>query len=622
MNRRSVLRVCSLGLIVALIACRPQPQTGDGAAQAPSPATQADSRRGEVTVSGDDRIAAELTWRPPSIDLAADDAPRARTDAALALREERLYEDAQSAIPLYLALLRLDADDRVAAAGLERSMQQLLQAGEAALQAAGEDEAALRRARSIAAVARTVAPAKASTLAYLAQVDVAERVWELNMAAEADIAAGRYGAQGGAGALRKLREALRLQPGQARALQNLAAVESGLIRQAEAAADQNDFTDAERWLALAARVRPGVGAVGDAHTRLEATRRMRIAALHDEGMAVLFRYNGVAQARKSLQAAEAIARPNDPVVAQLRQRIDLAAHYGLFRPAQVFTDAMRDGGRGPRIRVVPHGAFRMGAEAGERGAQPYEQPAREVPFARGFGMSLHEVTVGEFRRYVEATATRTRAMRRGYSMAWDERRGNFVRRSGVDWRSDYAGIVVTADNVPVLHVSARDAEGYAAWLSEQTGRPYRLPSEAEFEYALRAGTRTLYPWGSAAPDTRVANLTGQLDRSPTGRNWNNAFAGYGDGYWGPAPVGSFPANAYGLHDLTGNVSEWVADCWHDSYRRAPKDGAAWVNPGCRMRVIRGGSWSSSPAQARAAWRAPVDVDTTNAHIGFRVVRDL
>ena len=100
------------------------------------------------------------------------------------------------------------------------------------------------------------------------------------------------------------------------------------------------------------------------------------------------------------------------------------------------------------------------------------------------------------------------------------------------------------------------------------------------------------------------------------------FAGYADGYWGPAPAGRFPGNAFGLHDLSGNVSEWVADCWHEGYRRAPADGQPWVNPGCRQRVIRGGAWLAAPAQVRAAWRLSTDGDTTNARVGFRLVREL
>lgn len=236
-------------------------------------------------------------------------------------------------------------------------------------------------------------------------------------------------------------------------------------------------------------------------------------------------------------------------------------------------------------------------------------------------MSRHEITVGEFRRFMDATDHRARAERRGFSGTYDERTGNFVRRGYVDWRRDHAGRPA-ADDMPVLHVSAKDAQAYAEWLTEQTGRTYRLPSEAEFEYALRAGQRGLYPWSTPTPPARVGNLTGALDVAPTGKRWQNAFAGYGDGFWGPAPVGRYRPNPYGLHDLAGNVAEWVDDCWHASYRRAPAHGRAWINEGCRARVVRGGSWASAPHQTRSSWRQQMDADTTNARIGFRVVREI
>jgi formylglycine-generating enzyme required for sulfatase activity len=191
----------------------------------------------------------------------------------------------------------------------------------------------------------------------------------------------------------------------------------------------------------------------------------------------------------------------------------------------------------------------------------------------------------------------------------------------VDWSDDYLGRPA-GDELPVVHVSAKDASAYAQWLADETGRRYRLPSEAEFEYALRAGSRTAYPWGNGAPPSGAGNFTGGADRSPTGRGWSDAFAGYLDGAWGPTPVGRYRPGRFGLHDLGGNVSEWVADCWHANYRRAPRDQRAWVNPGCRQRVVRGGSWASAPAQTRSAWRSGLDADTTNARIGFRVVRDL
>jgi formylglycine-generating enzyme required for sulfatase activity len=117
-------------------------------------------------------------------------------------------------------------------------------------------------------------------------------------------------------------------------------------------------------------------------------------------------------------------------------------------------------------------------------------------------------------------------------------------------------------------------------------------------------------------------MTGARDRSPSGRRWGNGVPGYADGHWGPAPVASFAREAFGTHDLLGNVSEWVLDCWHDSYHRAPTDGRAWVNPGCRERVVRGASWASDLTQARSAFRLQVPAETTSARVGFRVARDL
>lgn len=174
-----------------------------------------------------------------------------------------------------------------------------------------------------------------------------------------------------------------------------------------------------------------------------------------------------------------MALPGDPVVGQLRERIELVTHYGSFRPRQVFSDALRDGGRGPQMIVVPHGGFQMGAGDTELGASDAEKPSHYVRFERGFALSITEVTVADFRRYVQASNARPRATRRGHSIVYDERSGNFVRHSGVDWQSDYNGAPALA-NSPVMHVSVRDAEHYAIWLSEQTGRSYRLPSEAEF----------------------------------------------------------------------------------------------------------------------------------------------
>src|SRR5690606_28968439 len=351
------------------------------------------------------------------------------------------------------------------------------------------------------------------------------------------------------------------------------------------------------------------GAVEGARQRLVAERSAKIRARRASGIAALSEPDGIAEAQRDLEAMLRIAPPGEPAATELRERIELATHYGLFRPGQAFTEALSSGGRGPEMVVIPHGAFRMGAPAGEPGSTDAERPVREVRFDRGLAVSRTEVTVGEFRRFISATGYRTRAVRRGYSVVYDERSGNMVRRSGVDWSSDYVGEPAD-DDQPVIHVSAQDAVAYAEWLAEQTGRNYRLPSEAEFEYMLRAGSQSPYPWGEGAPPAGSGNFTGGGDRSPGGREWRNAFDGYSDDAWGPAPVGSYAPNAFGLHDVAGNVSEWVADCWHDSYRRAPADGRAWINPGCRDKVVRGGSWANSPAQTRSAWRLGSPSTTT------------
>jgi formylglycine-generating enzyme required for sulfatase activity len=584
-----------------------------------------DTRAGSVTVTGDDRIAKSLTWHLPEVTLPPEGRAAVTKRAAAALAAGRLYADGDSAIPLYMALLKQAPGDSQAQVGLQQSLEALLASGNAVLDTADDDIEALRDAHQVAAVARTVAPDDKAVQEFLHRVDLADQLWELNRQAEQDLRAGRLGESGG-GALAKLHAVLHLRPLQARALQGLAAVESGLIRRAEDAGQRDDFAMAEHWIVLAAKVRPGSTTIPDARARLVAIRGARVAQLHDEGMRALLQRTllqskGIAVAHRKLAEILLIAEPGDPVAAELRERIDLVTHYGLFHPGQGFTEALKFGARGPEMVVVPHGGFRMGARDGDDEGGDDEKPVRYVRFDRGFAMSRTETTVDEFRQFVRASGYQPTATHRGRSLVYEERNGNFVLRTDADWQSAYDGSRA-GDDLPVVHVSARDAEAYAAWLAKQSGALYRLPSEAEFEYALRAGGKGRLPWGDDRPPVGAGNLTGAKDRSPSDRHWANGFSGYGDGFWGPAPVARFQPNAYGLHDLAGNVSEWVADCWHDGYRRAPDDGEAWLNPGCQMGVVRGGSWASSPAQTRSAWRAPVRVDATNARIGFRVVRDL
>ncbi|MCW0374735.1 Hercynine oxygenase [Xanthomonas sacchari] len=630
MRSSGVVMVWSM-LAAALAGCARQPSTpaaetapATAAATATATAQSAPAKPVQapsVTIGGEDAAETVARWQPPLPTLTRSGLPQARRQAAHALAEERLFEDAQSAIPLYLAIRSLAPNDRVAQDGLRKARRRLLQLGAQALGDPDLSERTLEQAARIAMVALWLDADDPAVRRLQQRVETASRVLAYNRAGEDDLRGGRLGEDGN-GALANFREALLLDADDARARQGVAAVESALIRRAETAAAASDFAAAGSWLARAARVREDAPTVHDARERVEQVRVARIAALRDAGLRDLATPAGLKSARERLGDVLRIADPGDQVAAMLRERIDLATHYGSFRPGQVFTDGMHDGGRGPQMIVVPHGGFRMGAAETEPGASPAEMPQHYVRFDRGFAMSITEVTVAEFRRFVEATNARPRATRRGHSTVYDERSGNFVRRNGVDWQSDYQG-ARAAPNSPVMHVSVRDAEAYAAWLSQQTGRHYRLPSEAEFEYALRAGGRGRYPWGNAGtPPRGSGNFTGGGDVSPSGRHWRNAFVGYTDGFWGPAPVASFSANAWGLHDMAGNLSEWVADCWHASYRRAPADGAAWYNPGCRSRVVRGGNWANAPEQTRAAWRLMQDSDSTSARVGFRLVRGI
>ncbi len=154
---------------------------------------------------------------------------------------------------------------------------------------------------------------------------------------------------------------------------------------------------------------------------------------------------------------------------------------------------------------------------------------------------------------------------------------------------------------PVINVNYADALSYVAWLRAKTGQPYRLLSEAEWEYAGRGGTQTWYPFGNE-PDPEMANFGYTLDRT--------------------TPVGSYPPNGFGLHDMTANVAQWTQDCHHESYEGAPADGSAWLTGPCELRNVRGGGWSLQAWSVRVAQRIGDPPKARNDHLGFRVARDL
>ncbi|HEY9111542.1 MAG TPA: formylglycine-generating enzyme family protein, partial [Rhodanobacteraceae bacterium] len=428
---------------------------------------------------------------------------------------------------------------------------------------------------------------------------------------------GRLEGPGGDTALAVYRKVLSLDPENVVARQGLQRVQQAALDRALGAAAQNDDARADAALSDAASILPSSPALADTRARITAMRGGRAENLMAQAESALDAGN-VDLAQRIAEQAAALGASTDAFLAKVQN----AREYASYHPGQVFSDHFLDiVGQAPAMVVIPRGSFLMGQPQRGRAQTGAEQPQHEVTIATGFAMGHTEVTVAQFRAFVRASGYVPDSDRLGGASVYDESNGRMQTRSGADWQDDYAGQRARGSD-PVVNVSWNDAHAYAEWLSKRTGKRYRLPTEAEYEYAERAGTTTPYWWGVGTPARKVENLTGSGDRSPAHRSWANAFQNYNDNYWGPAPVMSFLPNAFGLYDISGNVSEWVTDCWHENYVRAPADGSAWVNPGCAERVIRGGSWGSAPDQDRSSFRMGAAADSRSGRVGFRVVRDL
>lgn len=268
---------------------------------------------------------------------------------------------------------------------------------------------------------------------------------------------------------------------------------------------------------------------------------------------------------------------------RLLRRVALAAA-GLLA-VQIFPQTMaypsetkwRDCEKCPEMVLVPAGSFEMGAPLDEEGRRDGEGPVHTVAIPRPFAVGVYEVTFDEWDACAMEGGCRGRPNDRGWGRA----------------------------TRPVINVSWTDAKVYVGWLSQKTGQTYRLLSEAEWEYVARAGTREPFHFGDGL--------------SPALAN----YAVHGSHRRKTVAVGSYPANAFGLHDVHGNVWEWVEDCWHASYSAAPADGSAWTAGGdCGARVLRGGSWSNEPGVLRSAFRFHYSSEQRSGDFGFRVARSL
>jgi formylglycine-generating enzyme required for sulfatase activity len=242
---------------------------------------------------------------------------------------------------------------------------------------------------------------------------------------------------------------------------------------------------------------------------------------------------------------------------------------------KVFKDEIIPGVFGPNMITIPTGTFEMGDL--DRNGDDNELPVHQVTIKHSFALSQKEVTFAEYDLFALST---------GRPLPSDEGWGRGER--------------------PVINISWNDANSYAYWIRQQTNQPYRLPSEAEWEYAARSGNQTLYWWGNEVGTNNAA-----CD------DCGSAFDGKKT-----APTGSFTANAFGLHDMNGNVYEWVSDCYNDNYDQAPKDGSSWNVGLCNYRVMRGGSWYDIPRLIRSASRYRHPPNASRNTWGFRLALDL
>jgi len=254
---------------------------------------------------------------------------------------------------------------------------------------------------------------------------------------------------------------------------------------------------------------------------------------------------------------------------------------------EVFRDRLRDGALGPSMIVIPAGKFLMGSSRDEPNHHPDESPLHPVEIPNNLALGVTTVTFEDYDRF---------AMDTGRRFSGDHGWGRGKR--------------------PVIFVNWMDAMAYAAWLSRQTGERYRLPSEAEWEYAARAGTTTPFSTGHCI-GTDQANYDGTVDYADCGANT-------GVYREKTLPVGSLPPNPWGLQEMHGNVFEWIADCWHPNYHGAPSDGGVWGTPYGEesLHMVRGGSWFNVPGYLRSAFRFWFQADVANNNLGFRLAKDL
>jgi len=277
------------------------------------------------------------------------------------------------------------------------------------------------------------------------------------------------------------------------------------------------------------------------------------------------------------EIAPAIAEPEPAVAAEEPvtepEPAPVAETTAGKKKVKEFTDALKSGGTGPEMIWIPAGSFEMGSPSSSTYAE--ERPRHTVKIKK-FAISKYEITFSEYDKYAKATGKKLPD-----------------------------NLYMDRATTPVIFVSWDDAYNYAKWLSEETGKKYRLPSEAEWEYAASGGKKSTFWWGFNEEVGKAHCFTCESQFDPRK----------------PTKIGSFQPNPFGIYDTAGNVAEWVHDCWHDNYNGAPDDGSTWEGGDCTQRVARGGSYISPQQSIRTAKRDKFKSNSGYDHMGIRLVRE-
>ena len=456
-------------------------------------------------------------------------------------------------------------------------------------------------------------------------------VTRLLAAAEADLKARRLTSPVGNNAWEKYQRVLGLSPAHPEAMAGMERVMGSYMDLFGAALEQEDFGQAESYLSRIRDLHPDSPLLLTGKERLEEARQARAERLaeaerqrqaeeaarqaelerqriakaiegHWESFETALEQDKWDQAEDRLNGVRDLD-PDAPGLADGERRLSQARDAARQKAEQYAGDMVS----------IPGGTFRMGDMSGDGG--DYEKPVHSVTVP-AFNMGKYEVTVGQFRRFVEATGYRTDAERNtdGNQGCLTYSGDNWDWAPGTSWRNPGFSV---GDKHPVVCVSWNDAQAFVKWLTSQTGENFRLPSEAEWEYAVRAGSSTKYHFGN--DESQLCRYANHADNG-TDFGWKKETCSDGVGER-TAEVGRYQPNSFGLYDMHGNVWEWVQDCWNDSYAGAPSDGRAWTSGDCSRRVVRGGSWDIGPWNLRSASRFWYSRSSRFDYQGFRLVQD-